>query len=886
MKEQIRREFSADPDRYYRVRLFEERGFERAACEKCGRFFWSTTGRRLCPDDGPDAFSFIGDPPAPRKMDYVEAWDEVRSFFEDNGHAAIGRYPVVCRWRDDLYFTIASIVDFQRVAGSSVSFEFPANPLVVPQTCLRFSDLGNVGVTGRHFSSFCMVGQHSMEEGGYWKDECVDLDYRLLTERLGIPGSEITFVEDVWAGGGSFGPSLEYHVRGLEMGNAVFTEFSGRLGSHRPLEQRIIDMGAGLERFAWMTSGTPTAYDCSFGPVTGMLMREAGGGPGPAGLGRYYAHLARALDGPGTLAEKSESAARAAGIERASVAPAEDAYVVADHARTLVFAIADGALPSNVGGGYNLRIILRRAIASMDRIGLRDLDWVIDAHIDYLAGTYPELDGARADVKKILRVESDRYDRSRERMSKVAARLRGRGAPGVDELLTLYESDGVTPHYLKKEGIIDEAPQEFYERLEQLHQSSRRAPAAPAPAGLEGVPDTRLLYYADDPREFRARVLAVAGGWTALDRTAFYPRGGGQEPDRGTIGGLAVSEVVKEGGVVLHRTEGGAPEPGAEVECRVDSARREDITRNHTSTHIINAACREVLGSWIWQHSAFKEADHARLDVTHHSHPTAGEVRAIEESANRIVSMAVPVTVRESSRGEAEREHGFRIYQGGVVPVSRVRTVSVGRYDTEACGGTHVSNTSEIGAIRITRTKRVQDGVVRIEFVSGRGAQEWDRGLERRRAQERAAEEQRAGVERQRSAEREASRHEVPQMLEAIAAGGTGPCGDGAELVGTGGGRLCIVTGRPGRTHEALGKRATRADPRLAYCGITGEGGGVRVITYAGDQSPLGADAIARWVSEALGGSGGGDRTHARGGGRGGTPEAAADAARALAEGA
>ena len=883
MKEQIRQEFSGDPSRYYKVRLFEEHGFERAACEKCGRFFWSNSGRRFCPDDGPDAFSFIGDSPAPKKMDYVEVWDEVKSFFEDNGHTAVGRYPVVCRWRDDLYFTIASIVDFQRVAGSSVTFEFPANPLVVPQTCLRFSDLGNVGVTGRHFSSFCMVGQHSIEEGGYWKDECVELDYRLLTERLGIPGSEITFVEDVWAGGGSFGPSLEYHVRGLEMGNAVFTEFSGQLGNHKPLAQRIIDMGAGLERFAWMTSGTPTAYDCSFGPVTDMLLREVEG-PDSTALGRYYTTIAKMLDGPGTLDAKSEAAARAAGIERSLVAHVEDAYIIADHIRTLVFAIADGALPSNVGGGYNLRVILRRAIASMDRIGLRDMDWIIDAHIDYLADTYPELDGARADIKKILRVESEKHDRFRGRMSKVATRLRNSGkTPTVDELIRLYESDGVTPHYLRKEGIIKDTPQEFYDRLEQLHQTSKRATPAPARAGLEGVADTDLLYYGDDPRTFKARILAITEGWAALDRTAFYPRGGGQEPDRGTIDGLRVVEVVKEGNIVLHRTEGGSPSLGAEVECVVDAERRDDITKNHTSTHIINASCREVLGSWIWQHSAFKEADHARLDVTHHSHPTDDEIHRIEERANQIISMAVPVTVRESSRGEAEKQHGFRIYQGGVVPVSRVRTVSVGKYDTEACGGTHVSNTSEIGTIRITRIKRIQDGVVRIEFVSGRGAQEWDRDMESRRERGLAEQGRRAEVEGKRSIEREASRREIPQMFEAIMSCESGPCGDGAEVIGSG--RLCIVTGHIEKTHEVLGKKITAANPRMAYCGITQGVGGVRVLCYAGAESDLEADGMAKKISATLGGSGGGDKTHARGGGHQGTLDAAVDAARALVNG-
>ena len=128
--------------------------------------------------------------------------------------------------------------------GSKVVFEFPANPLVVPQTCLRFKDLENVGVTGRHFSSFCMIGQHSIpENGGYWKDECVDLDFRLLTQQFGIKKEEVVFVEDVWAGGGSFGSSLEYFVKGLELGNAVFTEFQGELGQHTTLESKSYRYG-------------------------------------------------------------------------------------------------------------------------------------------------------------------------------------------------------------------------------------------------------------------------------------------------------------------------------------------------------------------------------------------------------------------------------------------------------------------------------------------------------------------------------------------------------------------------------------------------------------------------------------------------------------------
>jgi len=277
-KKEILKTFSADSDRYYKVKLFEEQGYERKSCSRCGRFYWSIdTNRNNCPEHSDDTYSFIGNPPTQKRFDYTQAWKEVESFFVKNGHTSVNRYPVVCRWRDDLYFTIASIVDFQRVMGSQVVFEFPANPLVVPQTCLRFKDLENVGVTGKHFSSFCMIGQHCIPNSdGYWKDECVDLDFRLLTEQFGIKKDEVVFVEDVWEGGGSFGSSLEFFVKGVELGNAVFTEFQGEIGKHTELDQKIIDMGAGLERFAWITMGTPTAYDCCFGPVTNQLIQKVG----------------------------------------------------------------------------------------------------------------------------------------------------------------------------------------------------------------------------------------------------------------------------------------------------------------------------------------------------------------------------------------------------------------------------------------------------------------------------------------------------------------------------------------------------------------------------------------------------------------------------------
>ncbi len=266
-KSEILNIFSSNYEKFYKVSLFDRLGFTRQSCIYCGKFYWSLSQRSYCPDH--ENYSFIGNPPTSKRLSYIQAWEEIKKYFEKNGHKIVNRYPVVCRWRDDLYYTIASIVDFQRIVENKVVFELPYNPLVVPQMCFRFNDIENVGTSGRHYTSFCMVGQtcNADKEGGYWKDRCIDLDFDLFVNVLGISPSEITFVEDVWLGAGAFGCSLEYFVRGLELGNAVFTEFEGSEKNYHTMKNKIIDMGAGLERFSWITNGTPTSYDCTFEPV-------------------------------------------------------------------------------------------------------------------------------------------------------------------------------------------------------------------------------------------------------------------------------------------------------------------------------------------------------------------------------------------------------------------------------------------------------------------------------------------------------------------------------------------------------------------------------------------------------------------------------------------
>ena len=870
-KKEILREFSSDPDRYYKVKLFEEQGFVRKSCSKCKRFFWTLdSGREACPDDSADTYSFIGDPPTSKRFDYTQSWKEVESFFVKNGHSSVSRYPVVCRWRDDLYFTIASIVDFQRVMGSKVVFEFPSNPLVVPQTCLRFKDLENVGVTGRHFSSFCMIGQHSIPNSdGYWKDECVDLDYRLLTEQFGIKKEEVVFVEDVWAGGGSFGSSLEYFVKGLELGNAVFTEFQGELGKHTTLDQKIIDMGAGLERFAWITKGTPTAYDCCFGPITDHLFEKIGIDSDSVLLKKYFIEIAKNLEKYDDLIDVRKHAIKNTGLTDDQVnriiIPLEGMYLIADHLRTLIFAISDGALPSNVGGGYNLRMILRRVIATINRMNLRlDLDELIDLHINYLKDTYPELESSREDVKSILKIESGRYEESKTRMGKMATRLKGKEKPPtVDELITMYESDGITPDYLKELDVISEIPSTFYSKLSDLHQSEKKKDIEKLP--LENLPETEMLFYAEDPMDFEAKILKVFENSVVLDRTSFYARGGGQEPDHGTIADAKVVDVNKHGGVVVHTLEGKIPKEGEIVKCKVDSQRRQNITKNHTSTHILNSSSRNVLGSWVWQHSAFKESDHARLDITHHSSLTQKEISKIEDTANSVVQKNMSVSIEEFDRGSAEQQYGFKIYQGGVVPVKSVRIVSIEDFDVEACGGTHVKKTGEIDLIKITKTKRIQDGVVRLEFVSGPTAFEYVKKQEAEKAKQKELDAGKEQIEKQREERKQKAREMMPSLLDKISSGESGNF-EGIEVKE----KLCFTASEQYDEffHISFGKKIINQESTSAYCGIFESGPTIRVIVYCGPDSGKKAGEIAREISGILGGSGGGDAKFAQGGGK------------------
>ncbi len=892
-KDILRQKFSSEPDKYYKVALFDELGYVRKKCSNCGRHYWTLDEKSTnCPEQPCDEYTFLGNPPTSRRFDYVSAWKKISEFFVNKGHKEIARYPVVCRWRPDLFFTVASIVDFQRVESGKVVFEFPANPLIVPQMCLRFVDIGNVGVTGRHYTSFCMIGQHALaNKQGYWKDRCIDLDFRLLTEEFGIPKEEIVFKEDVWLGPGAFGNSLEYYVRGLELGNAVFTGFEGTPTSYKEYSEKVVDMGAGLNRFVWISQGTPTSYDAVFAKTVDNLKEKVAFNEtaDEKELLLKYFKLAGALDvdqfKSGETIPTDFLTQIGAPVEdfRKKLLMLQAIYCIADHSRTLAFAISDGALPSNVGGGYNLRVILRRALDFAGQMqGGIELSEVARWHVEQLKPMYPELMEHLDDIQTILEVEQRKYVSTKLRAAKVVESLvKKKSSVDTEQLIQLYDSEGITPEALRKAGLNADVPSDFYTRVTERHMTQRHDESAKESFDGWGVPQTRLLFYENrDQFSFEATALKIIGGrYLVLDMTSFYARSGGQEPDHGLINGCHVINVIKFNGVVLHEVSDldSRIVVGATVQGEVDSKRRYLIMRHHTATHVVNGSARKVLGSWVWQHSAFKDEDMGRLDITHFAHLSREQVIQIERISNDVVRRNLPVILSWLPRSEAEERYGFRLYQGGVVPSKELRIVNIQGWDVEACGGTHCSFTGDIGLIKITKSERVQDGVERLEFVAGEPAVDYVEKqenilLESAAELETPTEKLAVSISNLKAGESEAQRmskllaKKVALMMAEKIPELSKPFRQGLRIYIS---EPKEEEGLTSEYHLTLGERLSVLHPELIYVAIFTEKERTRILVFAGTTAQrrgARASALVKEIAKVLGGSGGGNDRFGQGG--------------------
>jgi len=737
------------------VELFKEKGFERRKCPSCGRFFWTLNpDAELCGDQPCVEYSFLGNPPVKGGLGLSEVREAFLSFFEEEGHKRVGRYPVVARWRDDVYLVGASIYDFQPWVTSG-TVPPPANPLTISQPSIRLTDVDNVGRTGRHLTEFEMMAHHAFnfsDEEIYWNSRTVELSYDFFTKRIGIPPAKLTFIEDLWQGGGNAGEDFEVVVDGCEVATLVFMHYTVEDGNLVPMPNRIVDTGYGLQRIKWLIDGSATIYDAIFNPALEFLRRETGLGRPDEALFIEASRLSGQME---LSSEESLSQLRAKIASKIDVSaeeldrlmhPHELLYSIADHTNALVFMMGDGVVPSNIGAGYLARLLIRKSLRYLRELELElPLREIIHLQIQVLLYDFPEFKEIEEETLEIIDVEEERHRdvlrRGRTLVTRIATDLKDERNPAIptDKLVEFYDSHGLTPSFVKEiaeeQNVRVDIPEDFYARVAARHES-------PEPRLEESdlirelaekvveIPATRLLFY-EDPylSSFPAKVIEVIDDkWVVLDQTAFYSEGGGQPGDHGVVrstqGEGSVVDTQRIGNVILHLMEDPIPKPGETVSCNIDWGRREKLMRSHTATHIVNGSARRVLGQHVWQCGAQKGLDVNRLDITHHQHLNSDQIKEIEIMANRFLVTDTPVNVSFMSREEAEQKYGFRLYQGGAVPGREIRVVQIGDWEIEACGGTHCRSTGEVGLIKLIRSERIQDGVERLVYAVGLSAVE------------------------------------------------------------------------------------------------------------------------------------------------------------------
>ncbi len=752
------------PNGEFDLPFFRENGFVRRKCRSCGSYFWTQDpDKEDCGDAPCQEYTFIGNSPARRSYTLSEMRNQFLSFFEKNGHPIIKPYPVIARWRNDVYLTGASIFDFQPYVTEGI-LPPPANPLVISQPCLRFTDIDNVGPTmGRHLTIFEMGGAHAFnypDREVYWKDQTVRYHHDLLTKELGVKSELAQYKETFWSGGGNAGPDLEASVNGLEISTLVFMFYKTVGDKLVEMPIRTVDTGYGIERWTWLTQGSTNGFQPIYGEVLESTMRLAG-----VKVDEKLVATASRLSGMmivETLSDRIESRKRVAArlgidwreLERL-LTPVESVFAVADHTKSIAFILSEGVVPSNVQEGYLIRLLIRRTYRLLKNLGIEDkLQNILDMQISHWSRDFPNLKEMRGEIIRALQVEEKKYRGTLERGGDLVRRLsaelksKGMNEMPLEKLVELYDSHGLVPDEVReigvRSGIKVEVPANFYglvagKRM-QAPQPVETVAERETKEKTAGLPPTRALYY-EDPymTRFKAKVLASFGdGGFVLDETCFYPEGGGQLADQGTVitgrGLVKVVNVQKAGNVILHFADKEAPSAGEIVEGEIDWNRRINLMRHHTGTHVLMGAIRRVLGGHAWQSGAQKDVDRARLDFSHYDRLSREEIEKIERLANEVVVKDLRVETTWMPRDKAEQAYGYRLYQGGVVPGREIRVVKTEDWEVEACGGTHCRSTGELGLLKIIQVDRVQDGVERITFAAGTPAlevvQERDRAID------------------------------------------------------------------------------------------------------------------------------------------------------------
>ncbi len=355
----------------------------------------------------------------------------------------------------------------------------------------------------------------------------------------------------------------------------------------------------------------------------------------------------------------------------------------------------------------------------------------MERQLKYWSKDFTELRDFNNILPEIIELEIDKYEKIKKNMGKIVSSYLRRGyKPNLDLLIELYDSHGIHPDYaneylLKEKGVEIKVPFNFTELVAKKHLSEKKIEKKKMELPSD-LPKTIKLYYKDQYlRSSYGKILFKGGDFLILDKTIFYPTGGGQVHDTGEINKngsrLKVIDVREEDGYILHFVRGDLADfnVGDEVELHINWGRRYSLMKHHTSTHILLQALKRILGPHVWQAGVLKEVEYAHLDITHYTVPDETVIEELENVINKIVSDNRFVYARYVDRGEAEKRYGISIYQGGVIPGRKLRIVEVDGWDIEACGGTHVRRTGEIQLIKITNVEKLQDGIIRFTYVAG-----------------------------------------------------------------------------------------------------------------------------------------------------------------------
>ena len=784
----------------------------------------------------------------------------------------------------------------------------------------------------------------------YWIDQCVRYCDEMLCGHLGIDPAEITYLENPWSGGGNAGPALEVIVGGLELATLVFmnleeheegdVEIKGL--RYREMNLQIIDTGYGLERFCWAAAGTPTIYEAIYPESVVWLKSLAGFDEMVSRLGLSVetdvllgelSRLAGILNiDVGTdveslysiLSQRLVDSGLDVSVEELKrlTEPLSGIYAIPDHMHAICNMLGDGLVPSNAKAGYLVRMLSRRVCRMKDDLSL-DVSLAelaahhIDTHLDY-SGFVQSREGTLA----ILTLEEQRYHEML-RKGEAAVRTALRDLPqdakeAPDEtLFRLAEERGLNPDMVA--SIANGAGwTQLGVRVgfaaDMAARNAERTKAAASSRGhselfeSEDHPATSLDFYQDTSlTSFDASVLGCKELTTGqlealnlssevsitpthsvvLDRTLFYPEGGGQLGDQGTLGEANVADTRIENGVVFHLTDG--PVSGS-TSGRVDWLRRRQLMDHHTAVHIVGGSARTLLGPHVWQAGSNKGERYARIDLTHYERLSRDELDSIEDYANDIIAADPTVDKIVLERAEADSRFGFELYQGGPPKHSEIRIIRIGEYDVQACGGTHHDKAGEVGELRIIRASQVQDGVERLQIVAGETAREHARAQERLLAESSevlgVSPDDLPGAVSRFFEEWKSQQKKIESLEAEIVRLRTS--GGGEDAVEKEGIRYAVMeVGGDIKALMTMLAQLTRdpQKPTLAVLGTRDGGGKLIVASTEGTRAAEKHDAtkILRAISSHIDGGGGGSPTMAQGGGSNpdGIP-AALDAAREL----